>query len=134
MTASAAARFSIAACTSGLGMPLTSARAMSTASGPRSIDRTVAVRPDWRSVSTVFCAIRSASSRVEDGLLTPALMTAMESCSFDWVVLMRSSSGARAMYGSPAGCSEQRLAERAQGLELLGGQGPGHDLGDVLGV
>ena len=27
-------------------------------------------------MSTVFCAIRSASSRVEDGSLTPALTTA----------------------------------------------------------
>ena len=75
MIASAAASRSIAACRRSPGNPETIARAMSTASGPSSMTPTVAGMPDSRSRSMVFCAARSASSRVEDGSLTPAVTT-----------------------------------------------------------
>src|SRR5690606_20365388 len=58
------------------------ALAMSDASGPSSIMLTLAVLSASASRSTLFCAIRSARSRDDDGSLTPALMTTRRMGSF----------------------------------------------------
>ena len=94
----------------------------------------------------VFCAMRSASSRVDDGSLTPALMTTSRRArsasarrvgcgsrsvvmrgSFPWLCCCTSRRGA-------GGAGEQREAEVAERHELLVLERAGHRLGDVPGV
>jgi hypothetical protein len=75
MIASAAASRSMAALSCPLGNPAVVARAVSTASGPSSMTLEDAAVPAARSRASVFCAMRSVSCRVDDGLPVPALTT-----------------------------------------------------------